>query len=132
MTLLLTLMMLTQSGHGHGQPKAGSLPAGQGKGEIDQQSMPGAAKVTAEQECQFECAREMRNCTMPFAPRAPGDANNEDKRKAFMAASKDCMKKTGPCFQKCEKLKTDKGGGSKKGKEIEVTGGGGQPKGDTP
>ncbi|MBL8954849.1 MAG: hypothetical protein JNK82_28990 [Myxococcaceae bacterium] len=132
MTFLLTLMLLTQSNqHGHhpNMPKQGGLPPGQGGGDIDR--MPGqGGNVSPAEQCQFDCAREMRNCTMPAAPRSPGEANNEDKRKSFMAASKDCMKKTTPCFQKCEKMKgADKAGdqgkaeSKKNPKEIEVSGG---------
>lgn len=110
MILVLTaMMMLSQHAHGAGpkQPKPGDLPPGQGTGEFP--AMQGM-DMSEEQKCQFACAREVRTCQMPAAGKTAADANNEEKRKQFMATTKDCMKKSQGCFDACAKKgKKDKG-----------------------
>ncbi len=109
MILVLTAMMTLSQAHQHGanpkMPRPGQAPPGQGTSGMNQSS-----ELTEEQKCQFECAREVRNCQMPAAGRVPSDASDEDKRKAFMAVSKECMKKSQGCFSACQqKGKKDKG-----------------------
>jgi len=110
MTLLITLMMLSQHGAHPNMPKQGTMPQGQGTGQMEATGM----EMTEEQKCQMECSREMRNCVMPLAPRDNAAANDEKKRAEFMAATKKCMSKSQPCLQACQdkakKEKKDKKG----------------------
>jgi hypothetical protein len=109
MILVLTSLMMLSQAHQHGadpkMPKPGQAPAGQGMAGMNQSN-----QLTEEQKCQFECAREVRTCQMPAAGRTASDANDEEKRKNFMAVSKECMKKSQGCFNACQqKGKKDKG-----------------------